>query len=278
MKNLKINEGQANEINIAYQDSGEGKPLILIHGWPSTSQMFESQLVELPKQGVRCIAYDRRGFGKSDQPFNGYDYDTLASDLDQLIKKLDLTNVTLLGFSMGGGEVVRYLSKFNTEGRVTKAILVSSIIPYIKKTDSNPNGVPIEMIDGFADKIKADRPAFMANFNKVFFGDKMVASPVSEEFLSWNFDLCMQASPFATLETMYSWAETDFREEAKHISITTLIIHGDADNTVPIEVSGKQASELIPNNKFLVYKGQPHGLVHTAKDQLNTDIISFMRH
>ncbi|OAQ41713.1 arylesterase [Pedobacter psychrophilus] len=277
MKNLKINEGQANEINIAYQDSGEGKPLILIHGWPSTSQMFESQLVELPKQGVRCIAYDRRGFGKSDQPFNGYDYNTLANDLNQLIKKLDLTDVTLLGFSMGGGEVVRYLSKYNVEGRVTKAILVSSIIPYIKKTDSNPHGVPIEMIDGFAEKIKADRPAFMANFNKAFFGDTVIGSPVSEAFLNWNFDLCMQASPVATLEAMYSWAETDFREEVKHISIPTLIIHGDADKTVPIEVAGKQASELIPNNKFLIYDDEPHGLAYTAKDQLNADIISFMR-
>ncbi|MBK0383197.1 alpha/beta hydrolase [Pedobacter sp. SD-b] len=276
MKNLKINEGQANEINIAYHDLGEGKPLILIHGWPSTSAMFESQLTELPKKGIRCIAYDRRGFGKSDQPFSGYDYDTLASDLDQIIKKLDLKDVTLLGFSMGGGEVVRYLSKFNTEGRVTKAILASSIIPFIKKTEDNPKGVPIEMIDGFADNIKADRPAFMASFLKNFFGDKLIASPVSKEFLDWNVNLCMQASPIATLECMYAWAETDFREEARKIAIPTLIIHGDADTNVPLELAGKQASEIIPNNKFLIYKGQPHGLVYTDKDQFNKDVVTFI--
>lgn len=273
---IKINQGTSNEVKLFYQDIGQGKPVVLISGWPSNSQMWESQLDALPKNNLRCIAYDRRGFGKSDKPWESYDYDTLTSDLDQLLKQLDLRGVTLVGFSMGGGEVARYLSKYNTEGRVSKVILISTVLPFLLKTDNNPQGLPQEMFDQMREEIYADRPKFLANFGKDFYGVSLLNKTVSSEFLDWNQSVTLQSNGNATVKAMKSWSTTDFREDIKNINVPTLIIHGTDDKTVPIEVSSDRTSEMLPQAKYIKYDGAPHGLFYTEKEKLNNDIFWFV--
>lgn len=264
------------EINLFYQDWGTGQPVVFIHGWPLSHEMWEYQLVELPKYGFRCIAYDRRGFGKSDKPWSGYDYDTLASDLNSLLEKLDLNHVTLVGFSMGGGEVVRYISKYGTS-RIAKAILISSVAPYLLKTDDNPDGVDKEAFDGFVKNIEDDRPEFLNTFGKQFYGVNLISKPVSKSILEWNQMLALQGSPQATTACIRSFSETDFRSEMHALNaIPTLIIHGSSDSTVPIEPTGNQAADLVPNAQYIVYDGAPHGLFYTEKGKLNTDLLQFI--
>ncbi len=262
-------------VNIYYEDWGSGKPVILIHGWPVSHEMWEYQLNELPKNGLRVIAYDRRGFGKSDKPWNGYDYNTLAGDLDALIEELDLDDVTLVGFSMGGGEVARYLSLYGSE-RISKAILVSSVVPYLLKTDSNPDGVPQEMFNEFEEKLLADRPAFLETFGKQFFGVSLLTNPVSQGILDWMQMLALQGTLRATIECLKAFSQTDFREDAAKIDIPTLIIHGSEDATVPIEPTGKQAAITIAQSQYLVYEGEPHGLFITQKERLTKDLLEFI--
>ncbi len=265
-----------NQIKLFYEDLGEGKPVVLIHGWPLSHEMWEYQLNELPKFNIRCIAYDRRGFGRSDKPWNSYNYDILAQDLDNLLEELNLHDVTLVGFSMGGGEVVRYLTKYGYKNRVSKAVLVSSVIPFLLKTDDNPDGVSAEQIEKFEQQILEDRPAFMASFAKQFYGDSLLNPTVSKELLDWNQNLVLQASGYATISAMHSWAETDFREEVKNIKIPVLIIHGSADKTVPINISSDKTANLLPNAEYIVYEGSPHGLFITDKENLNQHLISFI--
>ena len=276
MSFIKINQGTSQEVKIYYQDIGQGKPLVFVSGWPSSSQMWESQLDVLPKNNFRCIAYDRRGFGKSDKPWESYDYDTLASDLGELLKQLDLRDVTLVGFSMGGGEVARYLSKFNEEGRVTKAILVSTVLPFLLKTDDNPDGLPQEMFDKIEEQVYADRPKFLANFAKDFFSLSLLNRNVSDEFLDWNQFLTLQSTGNATVKSMHSWSTTDFRQDVSKINVPTLIIHGTDDKTVPIEVSSDRTAEMLPQARYIKYDGAPHGLFYTEKDKLNNDIFWFI--
>ena len=276
MSFIKINQGTSQEVKIFYQDIGQGKPVVFISGWPSSSQMWESQLDVLPKNNLRCIAYDRRGFGKSDKPWESYDYDTLASDLGELLKQLDLRDVTLVGFSMGGGEVARYLSKFNDEGRVTKAILVSTVLPFLLKTDDNPDGLPQEMFDKMEEQIYDDRPKFLANFAKDFYSVSLLNKTVSDEFLDWNQFLTLQSTGNATVKSMHAWSTTDFRKDISKINVPTLIIHGTDDKTVPIEVSSDRTTEMLPQAKYIKYDGAPHGLFYTEKDKLNNDIFWFI--
>lgn len=276
MSFIKINQGTSQEVKIFYQDIGQGKPVVFISGWPSSSQMWESQLDVLPKNNLRCIAYDRRGFGKSDKPWESYDYDTLASDLGELLKQLDLRDVTLVGFSMGGGEVARYLSKFNDEGRVTKAILVSTVLPFLLKTDDNPDGLPQEMFDKMEEQIYDDRPKFLANFAKDFYSVSLLNKTVSDEFLDWNQFLTLQSTGNATVKSMHAWSTTDFRIDISKINVPTLIIHGTDDKTVPIEVSSDRTTEMLPQAKYIKYDGAPHGLFYTEKDKLNNDIFWFI--
>ena len=237
--------------------------------------MFEYQMTQLPQQGLRCIAYDRRGFGKSSKTWEGYDYNTLADDLKALLEKLDLNDVTLVGFSMGGGEVARYFSRHGG-ARVSKVVLLGSVTPYMLQTDDNPNGVPREQFEQMAEKIKDDRPAFLADFSKVFFGVNLISHPVSQPYLAWCQMLTTLGSPKATLECLWSFAETDFRPDMKHIKVPTLIIHGDSDKTVPIEPTGQQAAKMIPDAKYIVYEGAPHGFFYTEKDKLNRDLVEFI--
>lgn len=262
-------------VKLYLKDYGQGKPVILIHGWPLSNEMWEHQIDALVENNFRVIAYDRRGFGKSSQPWNGYDYDTLADDLKAIIDQLELDEVTLVGFSMGGGEVVRYFSRHGGKN-IAKAILISSVTPHLLKTDSNPAGVPQEKYDAMAEQIKEDRISFLDGFGKTFFGVSFISKPVSTPLLDYYRMLGSLASPRATLECAKSFSTTDFSREMASINVPTLIIHGDEDKTVPIEITSEIATKLIPDNVFIIYDGAPHGLFYVEKEKLNRDLIKFL--
>jgi len=275
MNFIKTKDATGNEIKLPYEDTGSGKPVVFIHGWPLSKEMWEYQVVPLAQQGMRCITYDRRGFGNASRPWTGYDYDTLASDLKALLDQLDLQDVTLVGFSMGGGEVVRYFSKYGG-ARVTKAVLLGSITPYMLKTQDNTDGTPEDVFNDITNHIKDDRIAFFDGFGKAFYGVGFINKPVSTPFLEWSRMLASVASPKATLDCAASFSHTDFRNEMSAVTVPTLIIHGDADNIVPIKAAGDISAKLIPNNQYLVYADAPHGLFYTHKEQLNADLLNFI--
>ena len=272
---IQSSQINAAPINIYYEDHGTGKPVVFIHGWPLSGMMWEYQITQLPQQGLRCITYDRRGFGKSDRPAGGYDYDTMATDLKSLLDQLNLTDVTLVGFSMGGGEIARYFSRFEGS-RVSKVVLVSSVVPYMLETESNPNGVPQDVFDKMAKGMIDDRPAFFESFNKDFFGVGLLQHPVSNAFLQDALTKVMDASPIATLACAKAFSSTDFRDDVLKINVPTLIIHGDADKTVPIDATSRESFRLIEGSILSVYKGAPHGLWFTEKEKLNQDLIDFI--
>ncbi len=263
------------ELELFYEDLGKDNPVVFVGGWPLTHQMWEYQLTPLRELGFRCIAYDRRGFGKSEQSLNSYDYDVLADDLKNLLDTLNVNNVTLVGFSMGGGEVVRYCSKYNCE-KISRIILVSSVVPYMLKTDDNPDGTPLEVFQEFDNQIRNDRPGFLANFAKQFYGIGFLNHPVSSGVLEWTSSLAFTASQKAMLSCAESFSQTDFRNELGSIKVPILIIHGDNDKTVPIKAAGEAAAKLINGSVYKAYPGAPHGLFFTHKDVLNRDIVSFI--
>ena len=264
-----------NSVNLFYEDLGQGKPIVFIHGWPLNHAMWEYQLSELPLHNFRCIAYDRRGFGKSDYPWENYDYDTLADDLKAVLDHLHLTDVTLVGFSMGGGEIARYIGKHGID-KISKVVLISAVTPFMLKTNGNPEGVDKEVFDEMIESIDKDRPAFLEDFGKKFYGVSLFNDAVSESMLAWNQALCLMSSHKATTECVHSFSQTDFRDDLLKITVPTLIIHGDADKTVPIEASGNRTAKMIPLAKYIVYEDAPHGLFITEKDKLNTDLIDFI--
>lgn len=264
------------KINIYYEDLGEGKPVVFIHGWPLSGSMWEYQLTQLTQKGLRCIAYDRRGFGKSDRPFSGYDYVTMAADLKALLDDLDLHEVTLVGFSMGGGEIAKYFSEYGGE-RVAKVVLVSSVAPYLLKTGDNPEGVPREGIEEILAALANDRPSFLEGFNKNFYGVSLLKHPVSDTFLNVATNKAMDASPIASIECAKSFSFTDFRADMKTINVPALVIHGDADAIVPIKATGDLAAKMIAGAKYIVYEGAPHGLWFTHKEKLNEDLLAFIK-
>lgn len=265
----------AKNVKLYVKDYGKGKPVILIHGWPLSNEMWEYQVEFLVKNNYRVIAYDRRGFGKSSHPWEGYDYDTLTDDLSEIIDQLQLENVTLVGFSMGGGEVVRYFSRYKGKG-VAKAALISSIIPFLLKTEDNPDGHPREKSEVTAEAIMEDRIGFVDNFGKTFFGVNIINKPLSTALLEYYRMLCSFASPHATLKCAEAFSFTDFREELSTVTVPTLIIHGNDDKIVPIDLTSRKASEAIANNTFIVYEGAPHGLFYTDRDKLNDDLLHFL--
>ncbi|MGZ6520110.1 MAG: alpha/beta fold hydrolase [Bacteroidia bacterium] len=272
---IKSTQLTAESVNIYYEDLGKGKPIVFIHGWPLSGSMWEYQVTELTKQGYRCITYDRRGFGKSDKPFSGYDYDTMAGDLKALLDELNIEDTALVGFSMGGGEVAKYFKHYGN-AHISKVVLLSCVVPYMLKTNDNPDGVPREIFDEIIKGIKNDRPGFMENFAKDFFGVSMMKHPVSDAFLANNLTKVMEASPIATLECVHSFAYTDFREDVLKINVPTLVIHGDADKIVPIKATGEQSAKLIKDADFIIYPDAPHGLWYTEREQLNKDLASFI--
>ncbi len=272
---IQSKQNSTEPINIYYEDSLIGKPVVFIHGWPLSGSMWEYQVIQLYTQGLRCITYDRRGFGKSDRPFTGYDYDTMAGDLKALLDQLDLNDVTLVGFSMGGGEIAKYFSLYDG-ARVSKVVLVSAVVPYMLKTDDNPDGVPQQTFDQMLKGMIDDRPSFLEGFNKDFYGAGLLSSPVSEPYLNSALNKAMDASPIATIECAKAFATTDFRQAVTTINVPTLIIHGDEDKTVPIDATGRQSAKLISGSILKVYEGAPHGLWFTEKERLNQDLIDFI--
>ncbi|RVT43703.1 alpha/beta fold hydrolase [Sphingobium algorifonticola] len=261
---------------IHYKDMGEGPPVVLIHGWPLNGDMWEYQTVALVEAGYRVITYDRRGFGQSSHPASGYTYDVFADDLAALLEKLDLSGVSLVGFSMGGGEIARYLSRHGA-GRIARAALVASVVPYLLKTPDNPHGADEPVFEGIKAAIRKDRFAFLQYFAQGFYGVGEDAQPVSQAVLDWSFQLAVMASPIATIACVDAFGKTDFRPDLAHFTIPTLVIHGTADMTVPIDASGRAAAAGIASATLIEYDGEPHGLFATAPDRLNQDLIDFLQ-
>jgi pimeloyl-ACP methyl ester carboxylesterase len=258
-----------------YQDWGSGKPVVLVHGWPLNADMWEYTAVALAEAGLRVVSYDRRGFGRSGKPWSGYDYDTLTSDLERIIGKLDLRNLTLVGFSMGGGEVARYVARHGAD-RVAGAVLVSSVTPYLLQTDDNEDGVDPTVFGAMVDGLRTDRPHFLAGFGKKFFGAGMLNFTLTNEILDWALMMALQASPRATIACVNAFSATDFRDDLREMHVPTLVIHGTADTTVPIDVAGRAAEKLLPNGQLVEYDNAPHGLFFTEKDRLNRDLLGFL--
>ena len=263
------------KVRLAYSDYGFGDPVVMIHGWPLSREMWEYQLGDLVDAGFRVVKYDRRGFGKSSKPWNGYDYDTFAADLNEILEQLDLKNVTLVGFSMGGGEVVRYLSNYGTQ-RVKKIALISTVLPFLQKTADNPDGVDQKVFEEIMQQIRNDRIGFLDEFGKVFFGVNMVSHPVSKPLLEYYRMLGSFAAARSTLQCVVAFSQTDFREDVRTIKIPTLIIHGNDDKIVPIEASSNRTAAMIPGSHYLVYEGAPHGLFYEYRQKLNADLVNFI--
>lgn len=272
---IESNQNNNEPVRIYYEDLGKGKPVVFIHGWPLSGSMWEYQVTQLSQQGLRCIIYDRRGFGKSDRPFSGYDYTTLAGDLKSLLNELNLIDVTLVGFSMGGGEIAKYFSLYGG-ARVAKVVLISAVVPYMLKTADNPKGVPQNVFDKMAKAMIKDRPTFLEVFNKDFYGVKPKEKSVTDAYLNSSLNKTMDASPIATIECAKSFSSTDFRKDVVKINVPTLIIHGDKDKTVPIKPTGEESARLIKGSVFKIYKGAPHGLWFTHQKELNQDLIDFI--
>ncbi|EDX69683.1 bromoperoxidase [Bacillus cereus] len=275
----KITVGTENQapIEIYYEDHGTGKPVVLIHGWPLSGRSWEYQIPALVEAGYRVITYDRRGFGKSSQPWEGYEYDTFTSDLHQLLEQLELQNVTLVGFSMGGGEVARYISTYGAD-RIQKAVFAGAVPPYLYKSEDHPEGA---LDDATIETLKSgvinDRLAFLDEFTKGFFAAGDRTDLVSESFRLYNWDIAAGASPKGTLDCITAFSKTDFRKDLEKFNIPTLIIHGDSDATVPFEYSGKLTHEAIPNSKVALIKGGPHGLNATHAKEFNEALLLFLK-
>jgi pimeloyl-ACP methyl ester carboxylesterase len=258
------------------KDWGVGDPVILIHGWPLSSDSWDPVAEALASAGHRVIAYDRRGFGRSEQTWEGYDYEGLTDDLADVMEKTGATeNVTLVGFSMGGGEVARYMSRYQGQG-VVRAALIASVVPYMMQTDDNPDGVPQETFDQMTQGMLADRPAFMRGFLNDFFGVGWFTKPVSSEVLDWAWNSTMQAGLRPTLKCAEAFASTDFRGDMTSFTVPTLIVHGTADKTVPIDATARMAASLIDDVQLVEYSGSPHGLLETDRDRLIGDLLAFL--
>jgi non-heme chloroperoxidase len=277
MPYITVGEENGAPIELYYEDHGSGRPVVLIHGWPLSSRSWERQVPALVEDGYRVITYDRRGFGKSSQPWEGYDYDTMAADLNTLIERLDLTGVTLVGFSMGGGEVARYVGRYDN-GRIAKAVFAAAVPPFLLKSEDNPDGgLDQAVLTGFHDGIRSDRVAFVDQFVTNFFAVRDRTDLVSPQLRDHNAAIAAAASPKGTLDCTTAFAGTDFREDLTAFAIPTLVIHGDSDAIVPFEVSGRRTAEAIEGSKLVVVKDAPHGLNVTHAGTFNAELLAFLR-
>jgi pimeloyl-ACP methyl ester carboxylesterase len=275
MPYVSVGQENSGSIDLYYEDHGSGKPVVLIHGWPLSGRSWEKQVPALLDAGYRVITYDRRGFGDSSKPTSGYNYDTFAEDLHKLIAKLDLRDAALVGFSMGGGEVARYLGKYGSE-RVKKAAFLAAIPPFLLKMPDNPGGVDGSVFDGIKTSIVADRLAFLTTFFNNFYNvDVYGGKRVSEQAVQFSWNIASGASPKGTLDCVSAWL-TDFRKDLARIDVPTLVVHGDADRIVPIEASGKRTHELVKGSRLLVVKDGPHGLNLTHAEQINRELLDFL--
>lgn len=272
---IKVGEQNEGPVGLYFQDHGKGQPVVLIHGWPLSSRSWEKQEGQLLSQGFRVITYDRRGFGESSKPVEGYDYDTMAADLDVLLTTLDLHDAVLVGFSMGAGEVARYLRNYGSS-RIARAVIISGITPCLLKTDENPDGIPQKVFDGIQDGIMKDRLAFLTGFFKDFYSHGLLSgSDVSDEVLRFSWNIASMASPIATLKCVTSWLE-DFRSDVKHITVPLLVIHGDSDKILPIEATGARVRDLVPDCEFVEVRGGPHGIILSHAMEVNHALLQFL--
>lgn len=277
MPRVTVGEENGTAVELHYEDFGSGRPVVLIHGWPLSGRSWENQVPALVEDGYRVITYDRRGFGSSSQPWNGYDYDTFAADLHALLEHLDLTDVTLVGFSMGGGEVARYVGRYGAD-RIGKAVFAAAVPPFLHKSPENPDGgVDDATLTGFHDGLRADRIAFVDGFVTGFFSVGDRHDLVSEPLRQYNVAIAAGASAKGTLDCTTAFSTTDFRDDLAKFTIPTLVIHGDSDAIVPFEVSGKRTAEAIPDSKLVLVPDAPHGLNVTHADTFNAELLAFLR-
>ena len=275
MPRLTVDTENGTPIELHYTDQGAGAPVVLIHGWPLSGRSWESQVPVLVEAGYRVITYDRRGFGQSSQPWGGYDYDTFTADLATLLEHLDVTGATLVGFSMGGGEVVRYLSTRGS-ARVSRAVLAAAVPPYLYKSEDNPEGgLDDATIASFQAGVRADRPAFLDGFTQQFFSAGGEPK-VSELQRQYALSLAFVASPKATLDCIAAFGRTDFRDDVARVDVPTLVIHGDSDAIVPIEVSGRRSAAAIPGAELVVVEGGPHGINASHAEEFNAALLDFL--
>jgi pimeloyl-ACP methyl ester carboxylesterase len=275
MSYVDVGKENSTSIHLYYEDHGSGQPVVLIHGYPLSSASWEKQVPALLDAGYRVIAYDRRGFGKSSQPTTGYDYDTFAEDLHSLVTQLKLRDFVLVGFSMGGGEVARYIGKFGSRN-VSKAVIIGGVPPFLLKTADNPDGVDGSVFEGIQKAVAADRYAFFTEFFKNFYNtDVNLGKRVSEQAVQASWNVAAIASAFASLACVPTWHE-DFRKDVAQIDVPTLVIHGDADRIVPISAAGRRTAQLVKGAELVVIKDGPHNVAWTHADEVNGALVQFL--
>ena len=273
---ITVGTENSTDIELYYEDHGSGQPVVLIHGYPLDGSSWEKQTAALLGAGYRVITYDRRGFGKSGRPAAGYDYDTFAADLNTLLTTLDLNDVVLVGFSMGTGEVGRYLGTYGS-ARVAKAAFLGSLEPYLLKADDNPDGVPQDVFDGLMEAVTADRYAFFTDFFKNFYNaDTFLGTPrLSQEVMNAGWNLAVSSSPTASVAAQPTWL-TDFRQDIPRIDVPALIVHGTADNILPIDSTGRLFAKALPSAEYVEIEGAPHGLLWTHAAEVNEALLGFL--
>ncbi|MFL6119030.1 alpha/beta fold hydrolase [Actinophytocola sp.] len=272
---ITVGTENSTSIDLYYEDHGEGQPVVLIHGYPLDGHSWEKQSAALLAAGYRVITYDRRGFGQSSQPTTGYDYDTFAHDLKVVLDTLDLNDVVLVGFSMGTGEVARYVSAHGSD-RVAKVAFLASLEPFLLRTDDNPEGVPQELFDGISAAVKADRYAYFTEFYKNFYNtDDNLGTRLSEEALRNSWNVAAGASWFASSAAVPTWL-TDFRADIPKIDVPALILHGTADNILPIDATGRRFHKLLPAARYVEIENAPHGLLWTHGDEVTKELLDFL--
>ncbi len=275
MPYVTVGKENSGNIELYYEDHGSGQPVVLIHGYPLSGASWEKQVPVLLNAGYRVITYDRRGFGRSSQPTDGYNYDTFADDLHKLIGHLKLENVILVGFSMGGGEIARFFGKYGSKG-VSKAVIMGGVPPFLLKTDDNPEGVDVSVFEGIKKAVATDRYAFFTEFYKNFYNtDQLLGKRVSEEVVRASWNIAAGASATASLACVPTWHE-DFRPDLARIDVPTLVIHGDADRIVPFAAAGQRTAKLVKGARLRVVKGGPHCITWTHAEEVNAELLNFL--
>ena len=279
MAYITVGQENSTDIELYYEDHGAGQPVVLIHGYPLNGRSWERQTAALLSAGYRVIAYDRRGFGNSSQPTEGYDYDTFAADLDQLLTSLDLRDVVLVGFSMGTGEIARYIARFGAD-RVAKAAFLGSLEPYLVQADDNPTGVPQSVFDGILAAATSDRFTWFTGFLENFYNlDENLGSRISQQAVTNSWNVAASSSPHAASAVVPSWLE-DFRgdvQKVKDAGTPALIVHGTGDRILPIDATGRQFSKLLPDARYLEIEGAPHGMLWTHAEEINSVLLDFLK-